>query len=65
MDIIANGSRTIPAEKIRSAAICPELNPFLLNFISIKELPQIQQRITKISQLMVLLFIHKIEVANV
>jgi len=47
------------AEKIRKAAICEALRPWLLTFIRIKELPQIKQSNTKMSQLINLVLIKR------
>lgn len=55
--INAIGINTRDEEKIRNAAICEPVNPSLLTFIKINELPQIKQRRTKIPQLITLLFI--------
>lgn len=49
----------MPAEKIRKAAICGPFRDRLLSFISLKELPQMIQRIIKIVQQMNLLLIKK------
>ena len=62
--IMADGTNTIPAEKIRTEAICHPFNATLLNFIKINELPQINERKMKISQLIILSFAIK-EIANV
>ena len=45
------------AEKIRKAAICEPVSPWLLTFIKIKELPQIKQSSTKMDQLINLVLI--------
>jgi len=54
---IANGTKTMAAEKIRREAICEGVSAWLLTFIKIKELPQIKQSSTKMDQLINLLLI--------
>jgi hypothetical protein len=56
----ANGRKTMPAEKIRNAAICAALISSLLYFITMNELPQIKDSRIKIVQLSsVFCFINK------
>ena len=54
--IKATGIKTKPAEKIRTDAICHPFSSRLLNFIRIKELPQIKESTINMIQLINLSF---------
>jgi hypothetical protein len=46
-----NGSKTSPAEKIRTDATCHAFRLFMPSFIKMNEDPQITERIMKMPQL--------------